>query len=85
MNHGAARMHTKQLTHRSRAPGISRSSSSANKLAEKQKSIEIAAATGCDPRTALRAIQNGADVIKPLRLREQIRPYVEEFRAGRVA
>ena len=44
---------------------------------------EIAAKTGYDARTVLKALRDerGADAIKPLRMRETLRPHVDAYRA----
>lgn len=50
-------------------------------LRARSAALEIAAKTGVDARTALRALLDGADVIRPLRMREALRPIVAEYRA----
>lgn len=52
-------------------------------LADRRDAHTIAAAVGCDVRTALRAIRDGIDVIKTHRLREEMRPHVERLMAAR--
>lgn len=42
---------------------------------------DIAARTGVDVRTAMRALETGPDSIRTLRLRETLRPLAEEHRA----
>ncbi len=42
---------------------------------------EIVARTAVDVRTAMRALELGHDTIRTLRLRETLRPLVEEYRA----
>jgi hypothetical protein len=51
-------------------------------LRAKTAALEIAAATGYDARTALRALLNGPDAIRPLRIREALRPRACAWRAA---
>jgi hypothetical protein len=54
-------------------------------LKAKTAALEIAAATGYDARTALRALLHGPDAIRPLRMREALRPHAEAWRAEHLA
>lgn len=58
------------------------SSSGPTALAERQQAYEIAKTVGCDHRTALRAMREGADVVRTMRLREELRPLVDAWRAS---
>jgi len=44
------------------------------------EALRIAAETGCDPRTALKALRLGVDAIRTRKVREEIRPFVEGWR-----
>lgn len=55
--------------------------SNATAVEETALAHRIAAETGIDVRTALRAIRLGADALRVRRFREQVRPYVDAYRA----
>lgn len=57
------------------------SSIGAAAFAERQAANSIAGIVGCDHRTALRAMRFGADVVRTMKLREELRPHVDAWRA----
>lgn len=50
-------------------------------LDARKVALEIAALTGYDARTTLRALLKGVQIIRPLKMREELRPHVEKARA----
>jgi hypothetical protein len=68
-----------------RAPLIPPSLPAATILKARTAALEIAAATGYDARTTLRALLHGADAIRPLRMREELRPRVDAWRTENLA
>jgi hypothetical protein len=50
--------------------------------AARSEAFRLAAITGLDPRTCLKALLFGADSLHPLRMRETLRPHVDAWQAA---
>jgi hypothetical protein len=48
------------------------------------EAYRLASVTGYDHRTCLKALLQGVDAVKPLKMREELRPHVEAWRAAQV-
>ena len=51
----------------------------AHEIDRRAAAHEIAAKTGYDWRTALKALESGVEAIRPLKMRETLRPIVAEY------
>lgn len=82
--HDALMSHTRRASspHRGVARADASPPSSADSYAERRAALAIAAEVGCDVRTAMRAMREGVDVIRQMRLREELRIHVERWRHG---
>lgn len=57
----------------------------AERVAARREAYRIAGVTGHDPRTILKALTDGLDLIRSFKTREELRPHVEAWHATRSA
>lgn len=72
-------MHTTNAARAAAAPA-----NGAPSLDARKEAYLLAALTGYDHRTCLKALLHGADAIHPQRMREELRPHVEARRTANV-